>query len=275
MKKTIKLKERFSKLNKYYNYNNIEYKRITDIKNLFGEFDDDYYKPIKNKNSAFNGNYIEYEKRGDKDKNLSPKEYLDIIKPYLSDMINDYKTQSEWKIKLTMSINFISFNDSDAAQNKHTKSDDTEIMIGSETDDIINKLFESLLQRYLEGLEEKMKGSDFAPDSVDLLYYHLHKISLKRGKSYVDSPKWLKNKKVTINPKNNDDKRFQCAIIAALNHEKIKNHLERISNLEPFIRKYEQKNINFQATSKDWKSLNKTIRQLLLISYLYHTILNK
>ena len=73
MKKIIKLKEIFSKLNKYYNYNNIEYKRITDIKNLFGEFDDDYYKPIKNKNSAFNGNYIEYESRGDKDKNLSPK----------------------------------------------------------------------------------------------------------------------------------------------------------------------------------------------------------
>ena len=45
-----------------------------------------------------------------------------------------------------------------------------------------------------------MKGSDFIPDSVDLLYYQLHKTSLKRtGSSDADSPKWLKNKKVTIN----------------------------------------------------------------------------
>ena len=53
-----------------------------------------YYKPIKTK-SAFNGNYIEYESKGDKKRNLLPKEYLDIIRPYLSDMINDHKTQSK------------------------------------------------------------------------------------------------------------------------------------------------------------------------------------
>ena len=111
---------------------------------------------------------------------LLPKEYLDIIRPYLSDIINDYKAQSEWKIQLTMSINLISFKHSDAAHNKHTKSDNIEIMMGSETDDIINKLFESVLQRHQEGLEETMKRSDFALDNVDLLYYHLHKISLKR-----------------------------------------------------------------------------------------------
>ena len=107
-----------------------------------------------------------------------------------------------------MLINFISYKDSDTAQSRHTKSDNIEIMMGSETDDIIDKLFESLLQRYQEGLEESMKKSDFVSDSGDLLYYHLHKLSLKRGKSYVDSPKWLKNKKATINPKNNDDKCF-------------------------------------------------------------------
>ena len=136
---------------------------------------------------------------------------------------------------------------------------------------IINKLFESLLQRYQEGLEEKMKGRDFVPDSVDLLYYHLHKISLKRGKSYVDSPKWLKNKKATINPKNNDDKCFQYAIIAALNHEKFKNHPERTSNLEPFIGEYELKNTDFPATSKDWKKFkqdNNTIAlNILFVPY--------
>ena len=43
--------------------------------------------------SAFNGNYIEYESKGVKDKHLSPKEYLDTIRPYLKDLINDRKTR--------------------------------------------------------------------------------------------------------------------------------------------------------------------------------------
>ena len=59
-------------------------------------------------------------------------------------------------------------------------------------------------------------------DSVDSLYYKLDKTSLNRGGSYIDSPKWLKNKKATINAKNNDDKSFQHAITVALNYKQIK-----------------------------------------------------
>ena len=58
-----------------------------------------------------------------------------------------------------------------------------------------------LLQNYQKDLEESMRGSKFVFDSIDLLYYHLQKIGLKRGRSYIDSPEWLKNKKATINPK--------------------------------------------------------------------------
>ena len=57
------------------------------------------------------------------------------------------------------------------------------------------------MQGCQEGLEESMRGSQFIFDSVDALYYDLNKISLSRGGSYIDSPKWLKNKKETINPK--------------------------------------------------------------------------
>ena len=67
----------------------------------------------------------------------------------------------------------------------------------------LKKLFKSLLQKYQERLEEKMRGSEFVFDSDDLLHYKLQKISLNRGGSYIDSPEWLKNKKATINPKNN------------------------------------------------------------------------
>ena len=43
--------------------------------------------------------------------------------------------------------------------------------------------FESVLQRYQEGLEESMKGSEFVFDSVDLLEYKINKINLKRSRS--------------------------------------------------------------------------------------------
>ena len=58
-----------------------------------------------------------------------------------------------------MSINFISSKDSDEARNMHTKSDNIEIIIGSETNDIVEELRKSLLQNYHNNLEESMKGS--------------------------------------------------------------------------------------------------------------------
>ena len=74
----------------------------------------------------------------------------------------------------------------------HAKSHNIEIMVGSETDKIIEELFKCLLQRYQEGLEEKMRGREFVFDSVNLLHY---KIGLNRNGSYIGSPEWLKNKK--------------------------------------------------------------------------------
>ena len=128
-----------------------------------------------------------------------------------------------------MAINFISSNkDSDGTRTMRTKSDNKAIMMGSETDKIIEELFESLLQRYQEGLEESMRGSEFIFDCVDALYYNINKISLNRGGSYIDSPEWLKNEKTTINPKNNDDKGFQYALTVVLYYQSIKNNQERI-----------------------------------------------
>ena len=68
-------------------------------------------------------------------------------------------------------------------------------------------------------------------DFVHLLYYKCHKINSSRVGSYIDSPEWLKNKKAIINPINkkvfNDNKCFQYAGKAALNHEKIRKYPER------------------------------------------------
>ena len=97
-----------------------------------------------------------------------------------------------------MQINFISSKDSEETRTMHTKSSNIEMIMGNETDEIIKKLFDSLLQKYQDGLEESMRGSEFIRDSVDLLYYPLQKNGFKRGVSYIDSPEWLKNKKATI-----------------------------------------------------------------------------
>ena len=109
---------------------------------------------------------------------------------------------------------------------RYSPSNNVEILMCSETDDIIDELFESLSQRFQEARETlNNRESEFIHDNVGFLHYYFHKISLKRGGSYVDSPEWLKNKRAIINPKN--------------------------------------------------KKGNKITRQLLLIYYLCHAILNK
>ena len=99
-----------------------------------------------------------------------------------------------------MAINFISSKDSDETHTMHAKSNNVEIMMGSETDEIVEELFKSVLRKYQKALEDSMRVREFVYDSVDALYYNLNKVSLSRGVSYIDSPKWLKNKKATINP---------------------------------------------------------------------------
>ena len=177
-KNLFELKKSLDSLKKYYDYDT-EYQGIRDIGNLFDEVDEDYHKPIKTK-KAFNGNYIKYESKGDKDKNLLPKEYLHMIRPYLRNMINDHKTRIEWKIQLTVPINFISSKESDETRNLHTKSNNIEIMMGNEADEIIGKSFWSLLQSYQKDFEESVRGSEFNFDSVDLLYLSSSKNKFKK-----------------------------------------------------------------------------------------------
>ena len=145
-----------------------------------------------------------------------------------------------------------------------------EIMKGSDTDEIIELLFESFLKIYELNLQEKMKGSDFAFDGVNFFYYDFNKTSINRGGSHIDSPQWLKNKKSTINPKNNDDKCFQYAVTLALNLNSIDNHPERISKIKPFINKYNWKDIDFPAISKDWKKFESNNEIALNILYVPH-----
>ena len=171
-----------------------------------------------------------------------------------------------------MAINCISSKDSDETRTMHTKSNNVEIMIGNETNEIIMELFKSFLQKYQEGLEESMRGSEFVYDRVNVLYYNLNKVSLSRGGPYIDSPKWVKNKRTTINPQNKkDDKCFQYAVTVTLNHEQIKDHPERISKIKPFIDKYDWTEIDFPSQGKDWKKYESNNKSIALnILYVPH-----
>ena len=87
------------------------------------------------------------------------------------------KIPSKWKIQLTMAINFISFNDSDETHTMHTKSNNVEIMMGIETEEIIEDPFQSFLEKYQEELEESMTRNEFGYDSADAMHYNLNKKS--------------------------------------------------------------------------------------------------
>ena len=93
--------------------------------------------------------------------------------------------------------------------------------------EVIKEIFESLLSRYQIGLEKSMKENEFIFDSIQLLCYKYSKINFKHGGSYIESPNWIKNKKTTINLKNNDDRCFQYAKTIALNFDEIKKDPQR------------------------------------------------
>ena len=181
--------------------------------------------------------------------------------PYLSDLINDHKTirnnSNEWKIQINMHVNFVSSNDTGEIRTIFVWSDNEEIRLGNETDDIIKGLLNSFLNNYQKEETILRNGSNFVFESVDLLSYHIHKTSLKRGKSYIKSPEWVLNKRATINPKNKDNKCFQYSITVALNNQNIENNPERISNIKPFVDQYNYEGTSFPAEIKDWKKFER------------------
>ena len=98
-KKIKEIEKSLTRLKKYYDYDAAEYIGIRYIENLLNQPNDKgYYKPIKTK-STFNGNYTEYENNGDKDKNLSAKEHLNVIRRYLSNIINNNKTPKNLNVQ--------------------------------------------------------------------------------------------------------------------------------------------------------------------------------
>ena len=214
-----------------------EYRRIGNIRRLFKN---DYYKLIKTDDgfASRTNNYIEYTSRGDRYKNLSPKEYLDMIRQYLRDLIDEHKPTTElnnndehgeWKNQLVMRNNCITTKHFEDTRTMYSASKYVEFFMGSGTNDTIDTLFDTLLQRFQQVIEtSNNNGSGFTHENVALLYYYFMKIDIRRAESYIESFDWSKNKGATINPRNKkDNKCFQYAITSGLNYNNMKKIFEK------------------------------------------------
>ena len=105
--------------------------------------DEDYDKQVRVDN-LWSINYTEYESNSNRNKTLTVEEYLNKIRQYLKDIINDIKKSDAWKIQLTIATNFISSKDNDEEHVMHSKSDNVEIMINDQAGEVFENFFESV-----------------------------------------------------------------------------------------------------------------------------------
>ena len=109
-----------------------------------------------------------------KTKKLSIEQYLKMIKLYLIDLINENKaietSSNEWKIQINMHINFVSSNETGEVRTVFVWSDNEEIRLGNETDDIIKRLLNSFMNKYQKEELILKNGSNFVFESVGLLF---------------------------------------------------------------------------------------------------------
>ena len=127
-----------------------------------------------------------------------------MIKPYLKDLINDHilvmelgneednsdTVRGEWKVQLVMQNNCISTKDFEETRTIYSAIKSVEILMVSHTDDVIDRLFDTTLQKFQQAIEiSNERGGEFTHESVVLLYYYFQKIDIRRAESYIKSPK--------------------------------------------------------------------------------------
>ena len=243
-------------------YRDDNYANIDDIEYVFGDIDN-YYQPIL-ASSLFNNGYQRYHFRGDPNRDMSVITYFDKIIPHLRVLI-DKNRLYEQKIQLDISNNMIHI--SEPKRITHfLRSDNVICLPSSNANDAINQLLTSLYEKYQEDLRLSHASSSFTYESVDEYNIHFNKIDLRCGATYIESPKWIKNKKATINPKNTDDVYcFMYAATIALYHDVLGSNPERISQrLGIYIQVFNWHDIDFPASYEDYELLEKLNEDIAL-----------
>ena len=217
--------------------------------------------------SSFDNNYTEYEISGDKNKDLSLKQYIFKITPQLIDLINEKmnSTKDEQKTQLIIAVVFKHKTDPSKNYTFYVRSKNIVTLQEGDANDILNKLLDSFFENYEHEQNILHNGSNYVFDYVDISIMKFHTIELKRGSLYIPSPKWISDKEATINLKNvKGNMCFAYAIVVALDHDKITYNPERISKLLPYIDNYIWKDIQFPPTKKDRTTFKKNNTDIAL-----------
>ena len=125
---------------------------LRDIKNLFEDEEENYYKPVRVTLAVLIILNMKVTVIEIKD-TVEVEEYLNKIRPHLKDIINNLKKSDTWKIQLTIANDFISSIDNYDEHVMHSKSHNIEIMINDEVEEVIKELFDSLENRHQNNLE--------------------------------------------------------------------------------------------------------------------------
>ena len=231
-------------------YRDDNYANIDDIEHLFDDINY-YYAPILT-SSIFNKGYQRYHFRGDETRSMSVKSYIDTIKPCLAMLIDENKVDEQ---KMQVDIGFNMKHIDDKRRITHfSKSDNVICMPSSDTNQILDHLLTSLYERYQVDLRTSRTSGGFVSESVEEFNMHFHKIDLRRGASYIETPDLLKNKKCVINPKNEKDVYcFMYSIMIALYHNELGNNPGRISKrLMQYANRFNWHEIDFPASHEDY-----------------------
>ena len=190
-------------------------------------------------------------------------------------MINEHKPiddgddtdRREWKNQLVMQNSWICTKRFEETCTIYSKREPVEIFIGSDAEDVIDTIFNTILQRFQHAQETSNdKGREFIPENVELLYYHFQKIDIRRAESYIMSPDWITSKKATINPANEKDiKRFQWSITSWLSYNKIKE-----KELKKIL-KFKRVDTDFSSYQREWEEFEQNnssiVLNILFVSY--------
>ena len=178
---------------RYYDHDT-KYKGINDLRYLFDKDDEeDYYEP-KLINTAFENNYFQYETTSEIKNMLPLDEYFKMVQSHLIQLINNHKNDNNRKIQLTMNVNFTPVEDLNDKRSLYINTKNFEIMLGSDTNEIVNELFDSIIQKYQELLDNATNDSGLVSEGVETTTYDINKTTINRSGSYIESPTWLKSK---------------------------------------------------------------------------------
>ena len=246
-------------------YRDNNYANIDDIEYVFDDIGN-YYQPIL-ASSLFRNGSQRYHFRGDPMRNMSVIAYFDKITPYLRVLIDENKLFVQ-KIQSDIGINIVHISEQKRITH-FSRSNNVICLPSSDTSDIINQLLSSLYQKYQEDLRLLHASSSFTYESVEECNIHFNKKDLRSGATYIESPKWLKNKKATINPKNTKVVYcFMYAATIALYHDKLGNNPERISQkLSIHTRVFNWDDIDFPASYEDYALFEDVALNILYVPY--------